>query len=130
MNEDIPSSIDAFDSLRRAVEQGDEDWAFALALEIRDRLHDILLNHRDLAPAWEVQPPPIEARWQVLAAAFVSREFSEAGMAAPRWTAVERLDVEWVMDTPRLTDAEVKQQTPAWLAEHNIFIAAKDLVTA
>lgn len=126
----IPSSIDAVDSLRRAVKRGDEDWTYALALEIRDRLHDILLNHKDLAPAWEAQPPPVEARWKALAAAFVSREFSEAGMTAPKWTAAERLDIEWILHTPRLTAAEVKQQTPTWLAERNIFIAAKDLVTA
>ena len=41
-----------------------------------------------------------------------------------------RLDEEWVLDTPRLTEAEIKQQAPDWLAERNIFIAAKDLMTA
>lgn len=126
----IPSSIDAVNSLRRAAKRGDEDWTYALALEMRDRLHDVLLNHKDLAPAWEAQPPPIETRWKALTAAFVGREFSEAGLAPPRWTAAEPLDSEWVLDTPRLTEDEIKQQTPAWLAERNIFIAAKDLATA
>lgn len=125
----IPSSIDAIDSLRRAANRGDEDWTFALALELRDRLHDILRRHRDLAGAWEAQPPAVESRWKALAAAFVSHEFEEAGLPAPRWTSA-RLDTEWVLDTPRLTDAEIKAQTPEWLADRNIFIAEKDLVTA
>lgn len=128
--ERIPSSIDAFNTLRRAVKKGNEDWTYALALEIRDRLHDILHSHRQHAAAWEAQPPAIEDRWKALTAAFVGHEFNEAGLPAPRWTATEPLDSEWVLDTPRLTEAQIKEQTPAWLAERNIFIAAKDLVTA
>ncbi len=126
----IPTSIDAFDSLRRAVKRGDEDWTYALTLELRDRLRDILRRHRDLAGAWEAQPPAIESRWRALAAAFVSHEFDEAGLRPPRWTDSARLNTEWVLDTPRLTGAEIKAQTPAWLADRNIYIAEKDLVTA
>ena len=126
----IPSSIDAIDALRRAAKRGDEDWTYALALELRDRLHDILARHRELAAAWEAQPPAVEPRWKALSAAFVGHEFNNAGLTAPKWTDVERLDAEWVLDTPRLTEAEIKQQTPDWLAERNIFIAAKDLITA
>lgn len=126
----IPSSIDAVDTLRRAVKKGNDDWTYALALEIRDRLHSILRSHRELAAAWEAQPPAVENRWQALTAAFVGREFDQAGLTPPRWTATEPLKSEWVLDTPRLTDAQIKDQTPAWLAERNIFIAEKDLVTA
>ena len=128
--ERIPSSIDAVESLRRAAKRGSEDWTYALALEIRDRLHDILQSHRQLSAAWEAQPPPVDDRWKALTAAFVGHEFSEAGLTPPRWTVTEPLDSEWVLDTPRLTEAQIKEQTPAWLAERNIFIAAKDLVTA
>ena len=126
----IPTPIDAIGSLRRAIKRGDEDWTYALTLEIRDRLHDILRRRKDLAAAWEAQPPPIEDRWKTLTAAFVGHEFDAAGLAAPKWTHGERLDDEWVLDTPRLTEAEIKRQTPAWLADRNIYIAAKDLVTA
>jgi hypothetical protein len=101
-----------------------------LALEIRDRLRDILRRRKELAAAWEAQPPAIEDRWNALAAAFVSHEFGEAGLPAPKWTLGGRLSSEWVLDTPRLTEAEIKQQTPEWLAERNIYIAEKDLVTA
>jgi hypothetical protein len=59
----------------------------------------------------------------------VSHEFVEAGLPAPPWTAIPALAAEWVLDTPRLSGHEVKRQTPDWLAERNIFIASKDLVT-
>lgn len=129
-DERVPSSIDAVDALRRASKKGNEDWTYALALEVRDRLRDILRSHRKHAAAWEAQPPTVDDRWDALAAAFVGHEFNEAGLPAPRWTATEPLDSEWVLDTPRLTEAQIKEQTPAWLAERNIFIAAKDLATA
>jgi transcriptional regulator with XRE-family HTH domain len=126
----IPTSIDAIESLRRAAKRGDDDWTYAIALELRDRLHDILSRHKDLAAAWEAQPPAVEDRWKALAAALVSHEFDEAGLPAPRWTDSARLNTEWVLDTPRLTDAEIKAETPEWLADRNIDIAEKDLVTA
>ena len=129
-DEGVLTSVDAADSLRRAVKRGDEDWTYTVALEIRDRLHDVLRDNKDLAAAWEASPFELEDRWRTLAAAFVGREFDEAGVTAPRWTHGQRLDHEWVLDTPRLTEDEIKRQTPPWLADRNIYIAAKDLVTA
>jgi hypothetical protein len=112
------------------VEAGDDDWTYALALEARDRLRDILRRHRSLAATWEAQPPSnVADRWKTLVAAFVSHEFVEAGLPAPKWTDASKLAAEWVLDTPRLSESEIKRQTPDWLAERNIFIAEKDLVT-
>ena len=126
----IPTVLDAMESIRRADSRGDDDWTYALALEARDRLRDTLRRHRSLAATWEVQPPSIVAdRWRTLIAAFVSHEFGEAGLPAPPWTENARLATEWVLDTPRLSEREIKHQTPDWLAERNIFIAEKDLVT-
>jgi len=126
----FPSVIDAFDSIHRAAGKGDDDWTFAVALEARDRLRDILSRRRSLASAWEAQPPStVETRWATLIAALVSHEFVEAGLPAPPWTEGRRLDVAWVLDTPRLSAREVKRQAPQWLAARNIFIADKDLVT-
>ena len=128
--DNIPTAIDAIDSIRRAASKGDDDWTYALALEARDRLRDILRHRKPLAGAWEAQPPStVENRWKTLVAAFVNHEFLEAGLPAPRWAAAPRLTSEWILDTPRLSDDEVKGQTPGWLAERNIFIAEKDLVT-
>lgn len=126
----VPSSLDAAHALERTIKRGDEDWAYAMALEVRDRLRDVLAHHRDLTAAWEAQPAELEPRWQTLVSALVAQEFRTAGIEAPRWTQPTRLDLAWVLDTPRLTADEVREQTPAWLAERNIFIAAKDLVTA
>lgn len=56
-------------------------------------------------------------------------EFVEAGLPAPPWTKSPKLATEWVLDTPRLSEGEIRRQTPDWLAERNIFIAVTDLVT-
>lgn len=126
----VPTILDAMESIRHADSKHDDDWTYALALEARDRLRDTLRRHRALAATWEVQPPAnVADRWRTLIAAFVSHEFAEAGLPAPPWTESANLATEWVLDTPRLSEGEIKRQTPDWLAERNIFIAEKDLVT-
>jgi hypothetical protein len=82
------------------------------------------------AAAWKAKPPSTAGdRWTTLLAAFVSHEFAEAGLPAPKRAGTPKLATEWVLDTPRLSEEEIKRQTPEWLAERNIFIAQKDLVT-
>jgi transcriptional regulator with XRE-family HTH domain len=126
----VPTILDAMESIRRADSKHDDDWTYALALEARDRLRDTLHRDRSLAATWEIQPPAYVAdRWRTLLAAFVSHEFTEAGLPAPPWTEAPKLATEWVLDTPRLSASEIKGETPDWLAERNIFIAEKDLVT-
>jgi len=126
----VPTLLDAMESIRRADSKSDDDWTYALALEARDRLRDTLRRHRSLAATWEIQPPASVAdRWRTLVAAFVSHEFTWFGLPAPPWTEGLSLATEWVLDTPRLSESEIKRQTPDWLAERNIFIAEKDLVT-
>ena len=126
----VPTILDAMESIRRADSKNDDDWTYALALEARDRLRDTLRRHRSLAATWEVQPPSnVAERWRIMVAAFVSHEFVEAGLPAPPWTEGLKLTTEWVLDTPRLNEGEIKRQTPDWLTERNIFIAEKDLVT-
>lgn len=126
----VPTILDAMESIRRADSKGDDDRTYAVALEARDRLRDILRRHRSLAATWEVQPPAnVADRWRTLLAAFVSHEFAEAGLPTPPWTDAPKLATAWVLDTPRLSAREIKRQTPHWLAERNIFIAAKDLIT-
>ena len=128
--EKVPTVSDAIESIRHADRLGDDDWTYALCVEARDRLRDILRHHGPLAAAWEVQPPSdVGDRWRTLLAAFVSHEFVEAGLAPPKWTDRRQLAAEWVLDTPRMSDREIKRQTPDWLAQRNIFIAEKDLVT-
>ena len=126
----IPTAIDAMESIRRSAGKGDDDWTYALCLEARDRLRDVLRHHGSLSAAWEAKPSSDdEDRWLVLLAAFVNHEFVESGLQAPKWSTTPRLRTAWVLDTPRLDEDQIKAQTPAWLAERNIFIAHKDLVT-
>lgn len=126
----VPTALDAMNSIQRAADAGDDDWTYALCLEARDRLREVLRRHPSLTAAWEAQPPSDdENRWRVLLAAFVSHEFHQTGVPAPRWTESLTLATEWVLDTPRLSTDQIKQQTPTWLAERNIFVAEKDLVT-
>jgi transcriptional regulator with XRE-family HTH domain len=128
--DNIPTAIDAVDSIRRADRKDDDDWTYAVTLEARDRLRDILQRRKELAAAWEAQPASnLADRWRTLVAAFVSHEFAEAGLPVPGWAAEAKLDGAWVLDSPRLSDDEIRRQTPEWLAERNIFIAEKDLVT-
>lgn len=89
----VPTAIDAIESIRRAEKKGDDDWTYALSLEARDRLRDILRRHRSLAAAWEAQPPSnLGDRWKTLVAAFVSHEFIEAGLPTPKWADAPRLN--------------------------------------
>lgn len=126
----VPTILDAMESIRRADSNHDDDWTYALALEARDRLRDTLHRHGSLAAAWEIQPHSnVADRWRTLVAALVSHEFVEAALPAPPWTEAPKLATEWVLDSPRLSESEIKRQTPDWLAERNIFIAEKDLVT-
>lgn len=126
----VPTIIDAIGSIDRSAKKGEDDWTYSLTLEARDRLRDILRRRRSLAGAWEAQPlSKAGDRWTTLLAAFVGHEFAEAELPPPKWTAPLRLATEWVLDTPRMSEDEIKRQTPAWLAERNIFIAEKDLVT-
>lgn len=147
-----PGARDAVEALRAALSRGDEDWAYAVALEVRDRLRDRLRDqlgeqlgpqpgdqpghqvgeaqhHAHLAAAWATCPDGLDARWHALLAAFVSHEFESAGLPAPGWTTSPRLGTPWVLDTPRLTESQIRAQTPAWLAARNIYIATKDLGT-
>jgi transcriptional regulator with XRE-family HTH domain len=128
--DNIPAAIEAVGSILRAINQGDEDWTFALCLEARDRVRDILGRHESLAAAWEIQPSTdLDDPWRALLAAFVNHEFIEAGLAPPKWTAARQLSADFVLDTPRLSEREIRRQTPDWLAERSIFIVEKDLIT-
>lgn len=127
------SAGDAVEALKRAVARGDDDWTLAVALEARDQLREALSQreggHAALERAWASCPAGLEAPWHVLLAALAGHEFEDAGVQAPGWTVAALLDSVWVLDTPRLIEAEVRAETPKWLAQRNIFVAVKDLGT-
>ena len=108
----------------------DELWAFKMALQGRDHLRELLAAAPDIAGAWEAEPSTTGSpRWDTLLAALASHEFTDGGLAAPAWTRDRRLDDPWILDSPRLTDQQVRARTPEWLAAANIFITERDLTT-
>ncbi len=68
-------------------------------------------------------------RWATLMAALVAHEFTESDRRPPAWTDGRCLADPWTVDSLRLSPDEVRAQTPEWLAERNVFISPRDLMT-
>ena len=120
----------AASAIADALRQTDEMWAFKMALQGRDHLRQLLHESPDLRGAWEAAPPSTGSEeWNTLLAALAAHEFQEAGHDAPRWTHRPALPRPWTLDSPRLTETQIHEQTPDWLAEWRIFATARDLAT-
>lgn len=116
--------------IREALREGDETWAFKMALQARDHLRLILETLPALAGAWEARPRSTgSAGWDTLLAALTAHEFETHGFAAPEWTKGPGLEEPWVLDSPRLDERQIRERTPAWLAERGIYANERDLVT-
>lgn len=127
----VPSSTQAAQAIRRARQERGDLWAFTLALEARDRLADIIERRPELADAWEAKPTTGDDRWDTLFAAIVAHTFAEYDRPAPKWSEGRKLAEAWMpVESIRYRPAEAKEHTPDWLAERNIFVAARDLATA
>ncbi|MFC9687251.1 helix-turn-helix domain-containing protein [Kribbella sp. NPDC056951] len=124
----IMTSIDTATAIREAR---DEDWAWRMLLQGRDHLR-LLLGRRDGSEAaWEAAPTTTgRAGFDTLLAVLTAREFQAAGEDSPQWTKVEGLADPWVPAHPFLEYDEIIEQTPDYLADANIFVPARDLVTA
>lgn len=115
----------------RALREGDETWAFKMALQARDHLRLILETQPTLASAWEARPRSTgSAEWDTLLAALTAHEFEAHAFAAPEWAKGPGLEEPWVLDSPRLDERQIRERTPAWLAERGIYANERDLVTA
>ena len=115
---------------------GETEWIWRMLLQGRDHLNAISHEtdkplRRLLLDAWEAEPGPIGAvEWDALFAAVVAHELESAGLEAPTWSHRLTLTKPWIPDHPFLTPDRVRKHTPEWLSRRNIFIPAKDLVTA
>lgn len=117
--------------IAQALRENDETWAFKMALQGRDHLRIILERLPALAAAWEAAPRSTgSAEWATFLAALTAHEFEAAGRPAPEWTTGRRLEEAWVLDSPRIDEQQVRERTPAWLAERGVYINERDLVTA
>ncbi|QYJ03109.1 helix-turn-helix transcriptional regulator [Nocardioides panacisoli] len=129
--EGVPTALDAGTSLRRALEVSTRpSGVLRFALEARDRLRDTLENRPHLIDAWDAKPMVGEERWGTLLAVLVAHEFTAAGRSAPWWTSVDPLAVAWFPARGRLSEGQVREVTPEWLAVANIWLAASALEVA
>ena len=81
--------------------------------------------------AWEAAPGTTgHAGFDTLLAVLTAQEFKAAGEGPPAWTEVEALPDPWIPEHPFLERDEIIEQTPAYLAQVNIFVPARDLITA
>lgn len=122
----------AADAIAAGLTDNDEMWAYKMALQARDHLRELLVaDAARFSAAWEAIPRSSgDQRWDVLLAGLTAHEFESAGMTAPPWAQHARMDDDWLLASPLLDDDEVRRATPGWLSERNVYIAARDLVTA
>jgi transcriptional regulator with XRE-family HTH domain len=119
-------------AMREHLRAGDVGWTWRMLLQGRDHLAAII-DERDhvLLDAWEAEPGPAgHTGWDALLAAVTAHELEVAGLQAPPWSQREPLTDPWTPEHPFLTADRVRAQTPRWLRHHNIYVPARDLVTA
>ncbi|MEV0795336.1 hypothetical protein [Kribbella sp. NPDC050459] len=112
-------------------EASDTDWAWRMLLQGRDHLRLLLDRHDGSEAAWEAAPDTTDhAGFDTLLAVLTAQEFKAAGGDPPAWTEAEALSDPWIPEHPFLERDEIIEQTPDYLAQVNIFVPARDLVTA
>jgi transcriptional regulator with XRE-family HTH domain len=112
-------------------EATDDDWAWRMLLQGRDHLRLLLHRHDGSEAAWEAAPSTTgHPGFDTLLAALTAHEFKAAGETPPEWTRDKTLPTPWIPSHPFLTQDEIINQTPDYLAEANVFVPTRDLVTA
>lgn len=67
-------------------------------------------------------------RWHVLLGTLIAKEFEDAGREAPAWTRkLRRLDQDWVIATKVMSENQIRNNAPDWLAQRGIYISKVDL---
>lgn len=119
-------------AMREYFLAGDVEWIWRMLLQGRDHLAAIIAQRDQvLLDAWEAEPGTVgSAEWDALLAAVVAHELEAAGLEAPPWSLREPLADPWLPEHPFLSPDRVRAQTPDWLRRHNIYVPARDLVTA
>ncbi|HRD61043.1 MAG TPA: hypothetical protein PLZ93_05450 [Nocardioides sp.] len=123
-------------AIRSYLHSGQSEWSWRMLLQGRDHLAEAITSgDQQLLDAWEAAPSSTGSpEWDALLAAVVAHETETAGLPAPAWSRVgplagPLLDA-WVPEHPFLSPDRVRAQTPDWLREQNIYVPARDLVTA
>jgi transcriptional regulator with XRE-family HTH domain len=119
-------------AMRESLLAGQVEWIWRMLLQARDHLAAII-EERDqtLLDAWEAAPSSTgSTEWDALLAAVTAHELEVAGLDAPPWSQREPLADPWIPEHPFLSPDRVRAQTPDWLSRQNIYVPARDLVTA
>jgi transcriptional regulator with XRE-family HTH domain len=119
-------------AMREYFLAGEVEWIWRMLLQGRDHLAAIV-EERDqvLLDAWEAEPGTVgSAEWDALLAAVVAHQLEAAGLEAPAWSLRQPLTDPWMPEHPFLSPDRVRAQTPDWLSRQNIYVPARDLVTA
>jgi transcriptional regulator with XRE-family HTH domain len=119
-------------AMREYFLAGEVEWIWRMLLQGRDHLAAIV-EERDqvLLDAWEAEPGTVgSAEWDALLAAVAAHELEAAGLEAPAWSLRQPLPDPWMPEHPFLSPDRVRAQTPDWLSRQNIYVPARDLVTA
>ena len=108
------------------------EWVWRTLLQGRDHLALAIAEEGPaLLDAWEAEPVAVgSAGWDALLAAVVAHEHEAADLQAPPWSRREPLAEPWLPEHPFLSPSRVRRQTPDWLRRQNIYVPARDLVTA
>ncbi|WP_020388509.1 helix-turn-helix domain-containing protein [Kribbella catacumbae] len=120
------------DEINAALADGDEEWAFKLALQARDQLAYQLRSHDPASDAWLLRSREItDPRFETLLAALIWHEFEKRDhRRVPEWAQAPRLKKPWLQPNARRGAAWTRKNTPRWLADRGIFISEHDLMTA
>ena len=119
-------------AMREYFLAGEVEWVWRMLLQGRDHLAAII-EERDqvLLDAWEAEPGTVgSAQWDALLAAIVTHEHQSAGLEPSTWSLCQPLPDPWIPEHPFLSPDRVRAQTPDWLGRQNIYVPARDLVTA
>lgn len=119
-------------AMRESFLAADVEWTWRMLLQGRDHLA-VIVAERDqgLLDAWEAEPGTVgSAGWDALLAAVTAHELEATGLEAPAWSLQKPLTDPWIPDHPFLSPDRVRAQTPEWLRQRNIYVPARDLITA
>lgn len=124
------TAADAAESARRALEDGDEDFALRLIIQARDDL--LRLSDPASIEAWAEEPGSTgDRRFDTLLAAVAARTLRALGTPVPAWAEdVEPLDEPWYpAELPSLR-ARADREAPDDLRRLGLMLTENDLTTA
>lgn len=118
-----PTAAQTAAQMNGALERGQDDWAYRLMLEGRDRL--LRLDPEQRASWAETEPGITDVRWLTLFQAVVKRAWREEWGPAPAWADPRPLGRRW---TPLVPLHQRDPERP--FADLGIDITTRDLATA